>query len=73
MVGSSAGREVAHAFLHGHQVCDFRPKLLPFLVPAPFIDLRLAEARLPGNLKQRLLGPVGVPLELPHESLELVA
>lgn len=26
-----------------HQICDFRPELLPLLIPAPFVDLGLRE------------------------------
>ncbi len=41
------------------------PKLLPFLVPAPLVDLAFTEARLATDRLQGLLGPVGVLVEEP--------
>ncbi len=65
------GESVSRGRSHHHD--SVVPKSLPFLVPAPLVDLSLTQAGLPGHLKKGLLGPVWVPLELSHQVLQLVA
>jgi len=38
-----------------HQGCQLRTVLLAFLIPAPFINLSLAQTRLPRDLKECVL------------------
>ena len=64
-------RELVEAFIH--ELSNFGSELLPFLVPAPFVDLSFRKTRFLGDFKQSLLRPVGVLVEFSHESLELIS
>jgi hypothetical protein len=63
--------EVVETFVH--KGCDLRAELLPFLVPAPLVNLGFAQSRLFGDLQKGLLAPVRVFVKFSHKGLQLVS
>lgn len=56
-----------------HALCFFNAKHLALLVPAPLVHLALSQACPPAHELKRLLGPVGVRVELFVQAAELFA
>lgn len=56
-----------------HTLCFFDPELLPFLVPAPLVNLAFSQACQLAQLRDRFFAPVGVVVETSLQVAELVA
>lgn len=71
----AAAKAITIVFIHrGHHLgCYFRPIELTLLIPAPFVDLCLAEPCFFRHLIKGVLCPVRVPFKLPDQHLDLLA